>query len=526
MPTRIVDNGIGAEQVVVSQSPQKHKPLTQPHFNGSLNMAINEANLSALIENTSDLILSLDRQGRIQVINTSFIQFAQALWSLELSRGASFQEVLTRENKWKSWVELALSGTSFKEETCYELEIGPLFLELSFNPIRDHEGVRGVSVFGKDITDQHKVLAQIHAQEQLLTSINYSIQEGIFRSSPTDGILYVNKAFAEMFGYSSEEEVMQLEPYALYHDTHRRDDFVRIMQTESSFINEEVEFKRKDGSTFYGLISSIKSHGSQGEVFYDGAIRDVTELRRKERQVEEQNTELIKVNKELDAFVYRTSHDLRAPLLSIQGLINILRMSESPEEQLAYLDLMASSVNKLDSFILEITNYSRNARMEVKAQAIDFDKLVKDAYEQIRFLPNQNGFNHSLTIEGLDTFYSDPLRLGMIFNNLISNAVRYRDPQKTDSFLRIHIKGKDDVAHITFEDNGQGIAEKHLKRIFEMFFRGNQKSEGSGIGLYIVNEALERLKGHIKVESREGIGTTFHLTIPAMPAPLPKEGDV
>lgn len=498
------------------------RSLTTPSHNSSSPnpnrnppaMAINEANLMALIENSTDLILSVNEEGQVLVANTEFVMFAQALWGLEVRRGMPLMERIPPQTNWQQWFQLALNGTSLKRNTCFELEIGPLHLELSFNPIRDRTGISGVTVFGKDITDQQKVLDQIHAQEQLLSSINYSIQEGIFRSSPGLGILYVNKAFVEMFGYESEDEVMQLEPYALYRDKHRRDDFVQIMQTKSSFINEEVAFKRKDGSIFYGLISSIKSHGKEGEVYYDGAIRDVTELRRQERQLHQQNDELTKVNQELDAFVYRSSHDLRAPLLSLQGLINITKLSETEKERGKYLDLMSKSVSKLDQFILDITDYSRNARMEVKVQPIDFTGLIQTAFDQIQFIPAKNSFENSLTLSGNAPFFSDPMRLGMIFNNIISNAVRYRDEQKDKSHLKIAITVNAKEAVLQFRDNGQGIPQKHQEKVFKMFYRANQLSDGSGIGLYIVQEAVEKLGGRIGLRSTEGQGTTFCLRLP------------
>ncbi|MEO1449087.1 MAG: HAMP domain-containing sensor histidine kinase, partial [Bacteroidota bacterium] len=128
-------------------------------------------------------------------------------------------------------------------------------------------------------------------------------------------------------------------------------------------------------------------------------------------------------------------------------------------------------------------------------------------------------FEHTLSVNGSGPFYSDPIRLSMVFNNIISNAIRYRDPQKETSHLHITVEIKNQLAYITFADNGVGIPHKHQKKVFDMFFRGSQQSEGSGIGLYIVKEAINKLKGSVKLASAEGEGTSFYLTIPSLPPP-------
>jgi signal transduction histidine kinase len=101
-----------------------------------------------------------------------------------------------------------------------------------------------------------------------------------------------------------------------------------------------------------------------------------------------------------------------------------------------------------------------------------------------------------------------------VFNNLISNAIRYSDPYKKQSFVRIGITTTVDQAHITVEDNGIGIEQEHIEKVFNMFYRATESKSGSGLGLYIVKETLDMLGGKIQVSSTMGKGTTFTLTIP------------
>jgi signal transduction histidine kinase len=119
-----------------------------------------------------------------------------------------------------------------------------------------------------------------------------------------------------------------------------------------------------------------------------------------------------------------------------------------------------------------------------------------------------------ISIDETFPLFSDAIRLSIIFNNLISNSIKYRHPRKEKSFFSVSIKVYSEKAVITVEDNGIGIGEKYLDKIFNMFFRATEKSEGSGLGLYIVKEALDKLKGCIKVESIINNGTKFIIEIP------------
>ncbi len=358
--------------------------------------------------------------------------------------------------------------------------------------------------------------AAVRKNEQLLASINYSIKEGIFRTTTPDGIVYINKHFVEMFGYDSEEELFPVDAGDLYVDPSRRDFFRDYMQTHTFFSNEEAEFKRKDGSTFWGLVNSIKATDEYGNVYYDGAIRDITEKKEAERALREQNEELVKVNRELDKLVYSTSHDLRAPLVSVMGLISIARIESEPEERNRYFDLMITSLNRLDDFIKDIMGYSRNSRAEIRHEPINFRQLIGEAFNSLRYGERYERIEKRIEIVGDGVCYSDPTRIQIILNNLISNACRYSDLEKENPYVAIRVTLGESNTQVEVSDNGIGIEPRYMGKIFEMFYRASNNSEGSGIGLYIVREAITKLKGIINVQSEPGIGTSFHMEIPAL----------
>ena len=228
----------------------------------------------------------------------------------------------------------------------------------------------------------------------------------------------------------------------------------------------------------------------------------------------ENNMLLSKTNAELDRFVYSTSHDLRAPLTSIMGLINITLDAQNPNEVKRYLSLMKDRVHSLDHFIKDITDYSRNNRLEVKREPVKLADLAHEVWESLKFSPEAENIDFKIDIPQDIYIESDKNRLRVIIGNLISNAVRYHDLKKKNQYIRLNYQMKGRISYIHVEDNGQGIATEYHSKIFDMFFRANEQSKGSGLGLYIVKEALMKLSGSIKLESTLGVGTTFTIMLP------------
>jgi signal transduction histidine kinase len=237
-----------------------------------------------------------------------------------------------------------------------------------------------------------------------------------------------------------------------------------------------------------------------------------------ERTLRKQNEELVKINKELDSFVYSVSHNLRAPLMSVLGLINLVQIENKKTDDTmnGYFGMMQHSIHKLDDTLKEILDYSRNARSELNIEAVDFKKLVEDSFERLKYMDGSEQVSKNISIEGNADLFSDGYRLSVIINNLVSNAIKYRDPNKENSVIDIHAKITPASLEVTFRDNGIGISDEFMPKIFDMFFRATEKSEGAGLGLYIVKETIEKLLGSISAESTVGDGTVFRIKIPNM----------
>jgi len=232
-----------------------------------------------------------------------------------------------------------------------------------------------------------------------------------------------------------------------------------------------------------------------------------------------QYEELMRINKELDSFVYSVSHNLRAPLRSVLGLINLARMEDEKRENSfdEYFSMMEQSIHKLDDTLKEILDYSRNARQDLTIEQIDINQLVSDNLERMQYMPGSSMIVKDIRIDETVPLFSDKYRLAVIFNNIISNAIKYYDEHKADPFLRISIHIREKNVHMEFEDNGIGIDPEYLNKVFDMFFRATPSNEGAGLGLYIVQEAVEKLQGTIEIKSQPRKGTTFIIDVPNYP---------
>jgi len=245
-------------------------------------------------------------------------------------------------------------------------------------------------------------------------------------------------------------------------------------------------------------------------------LNEEIENKRKEAMamVKDRNKALKEINEELDQFVYSASHDLKAPLLSILGLVNVAKYEIKDSSSLEYFEKIESRVHKLNNFIREVIEISRNSRTELKMEEFNLDDLLNEVIENNSFVEDINTFNIEFKIDGTSKIKGDKSRIEIVLNNLVSNAIKYRNPYLDKPFIKINTLAKDNKLIIDIEDNGIGISENHIDKIFEMFYRGHEGSEGSGLGLYIVKSTLGKLNGEISIKSEVGKGTSINLIIP------------
>jgi signal transduction histidine kinase len=245
--------------------------------------------------------------------------------------------------------------------------------------------------------------------------------------------------------------------------------------------------------------------------------RQENSRRRHEVLLRHQNAELKKVNRDLEMFVHSTSHNLRAPLRSVLGLIYLSRQ-ELAADKMANLDqyygLMENSIHALDDTIKLILDYSRTKQLVEEVEEIDFEKMFEEIFNNLEHINSPETIVKEVAVDPGSPFYCSRTKLYLILLNIISNAIKYFDPAKERSFVRMQVRRGSEQAVIEIEDNGIGIPLDLQQRVFDMFYRATETSEGSGLGLFIVKETVERLGGSIELTSKPGSGTAFRLVIP------------
>lgn len=230
--------------------------------------------------------------------------------------------------------------------------------------------------------------------------------------------------------------------------------------------------------------------------------------------LDEKTKNLEKAQQELNRFAYSASHDLREPLSSILGIVNLAKLEERYKDD-KYIRMIETMVKKLDRFTKNIIDHYKSSNSEQQIKSIDFKVIIDDIIENIKLFRDTTVVDFIVNVNQQEAFNADEFRIGLIFNNLISNAINHRSNDKGKTVIEVTVSVKNSIASILVKDNGNGIEPEYVEHIFEMFYRASSKATGSGLGLYIVNEAVDKVKGRIYVCSSLEYGTTFKIIIPS-----------
>lgn len=448
-------------------------------------------------------------------------------------------------------------------------------------PYIENEKVSKIYGIFQDVTESYEKDKIIRENESLLKSINSNINEALYRSTPDRGILYANKATLKMFGFDSLEEMNNFGPLNNYPE--RRNEIINLLNKFGEVKKIENLYRKKDGSTFWGLNSSFQSLDENGEIIYDGAIVDITEIKEKEEllnnlnqnlelMVEERTNELrLTQEKLLDSFTQEkeylelkskfitlVSHEYRTPLTIIQTSLYLLEKfyekgkTEQFQSQISRINDAIESMTVLLDNVLTLGTYDLNS-VKKYLQEIDAIKLITEIIEmQLQINKNSVNINFYSDLPNL-IMLTDKTMVYQIINNLIENSIKYSGGNKNiDVFIELinftefngfnrNVKFNEDINEDINEDTneviyknnrkylrfivkdyGIGISKENIEKISEPFFRGENVNEirGLGLGLSISKTWVKILEGSLIFESEEGKYTVATLELPIF---YPKE---
>ncbi len=237
-------------------------------------------------------------------------------------------------------------------------------------------------------------------------------------------------------------------------------------------------------------------------------------LRERQNKKQHITEDLAELNRMVELFAYSTSHDLKAPLSTLSGLIQLMRKEDGKEHQTIYLEMMQKIVLQQEFFLHNITDLLKNARTEIHPEEINLEQIVLESFQQFSYLSHVHQIDKTVSIQGRHPFYSDIVRVRVILNNLISNAIRFQRDDSDTHRIEVSANIHPDGVVLKVSDNGIGIQPEYQERVFDLFFRATEKYTGNGFGLYITKEMVNKLEGKILVDSSVNKGTTVSVLLP------------
>ena len=238
----------------------------------------------------------------------------------------------------------------------------------------------------------------------------------------------------------------------------------------------------------------------------------VDELHAKNKVLESALAELKERNQELDQILYRASHDLRSPITSIIGILNLLtREPLTPALQECFRHIRDQSAH-MDELLKSLSTLSKTISNDIHYTRVNLEDLVRSCLKDLQYLPDFSSVAIRSEMRGLPEVNTDKLLLSILIKNLVTNALMFRHPTRA-GWVLIRLTGLDSYLEMEVIDNGEGIPDVVKDRVFDMFYRGSERSTGSGLGLYIVRKIVDQLRGHIQFTSDEGL-TRFKVVLP------------
>ncbi len=509
-----------AARLIAAIAVEKEKTLTAVKEAGDLHAALDEHAILAIT----------DPQGRITFANEKFCAISK--YPREELLGQDHRLINagyhSKEFIRDLWTTIARGGVWHGEIKNRAKDGSFYWVDTTIVPFLDEAGKpRQYVAIRADITERKRVEESLRLQANLLDQ-SY---DAILTWELDGNIRYWNRGATALYGYEKEEAVGRVSHDLLQTQCDGASDAVTTVLRAEGRWEGELQHTAKNGRQFT-VESRMTMVRENGCTLVLEANRDITERKRNERSIRRLNAdlehrvvqrtgELEAANKELEAFSYSVSHDLRAPLRAVDGFS--LAVIEDygarlPEEGRRYLETIRSSAQKMGTLIDDLLTFSRLSRAPLKKQTVNVAQQVRDVLDDLQ--PQRSGRDVEIAIGSLPPCAGDPSLLRQVWINLLSNALKYTLKR---SSATVEIGCREEAAGSTYfvRDNGAGFDMRYADKLFGVFQRLHRAEdyEGTGVGLAIVQRIILRHGGRIWAEAAPGCGATFFLTLEKPPAP-------
>jgi PAS domain S-box-containing protein len=465
-----------------------------------------------LIENMSEGVLYMDNEGKLVFANDQFFEMLD--YNKETFDRENFSSIILTVDGEKIISEkndLRRQG----ESDTYEIQLvkrngEPIWVLISGTPLVDGNGtIIGSLSIVSDINQRKINEEKIARSEQRYRSLIETMHEAVLYMDSRQVIQFANPRFYKMLGYT-DNEVLGRQIYNFIPNKDQKKKIKVNLQTPKGDTHSqyEVQFNKKNGEMVWLLVSGNPLFDDKQRLIGTMAtMADITTLKDTEEQLKS-------INQDLNTFVYKSSHDLKGPLSSIIGLIALAQKDVAEGPALNYINMISQSAGRLDNILTDLLETLKIREGEIVLSEINFHTICEEVLTSLKHYENYDRLDIDININLKKKFMADQKILTSVMQNLFENAIKYQDVSKEHSFVKLNIKEEDGFVNISIKDNGLGIPDTAKDKIFNMFFRANLTSKGTGLGLYIVKSAVEKLGGSIELKSEEGVGTEFCIKLP------------
>lgn len=485
----------------------------------------------SLVENMNDGLVYLNEKQEINFVNDKFCNIS-GYSREEIMQGKKFDfsSFLDTQNT-QTVFKIFRKGENVKKELLIHKKNGnDLWVQMTASAHTDEGKVVGTLLVYTDITPLKNTQDNLKKREEGYRSFIDQSAVGIWRAEyknpisislpvaeqielllDTGIISECNDFMATMYGYSDTSDLIgrRIRDFYLiensFDNEKSRELMNKFISNDYRISNAESKEIDRQGNIRYMLNNNIGIIENGFLIRTWGVQTDITDRKRMEK-------ELIESNQELDTFFYKASHDLKGPLASVLGIINLARLEFQDKHIDKYFGMIETSVKRLDRTLMDLIELARTRKGSSKTSLINLKLFVDEIMLSLKHVPDFNRINFELEIDPEVKINADNVLVLSVFQNLIHNAINYCN--HNNPWIRLQIRNVNNGIELKIADNGKGIPDKIKNKVFEMFYRGHPDSTGSGLGLYIVKNALEKMKGSIRFESIPDKGTTFTVFIP------------
>ena len=483
--------------------------------------------LEALIDEIPIAVMNVDIKGKITYVNKTILQRTGYLRD-ELVGKNGFRLGLVPHETLKVLGKRMKEKLMGKPPSPLEIQLKRkdgtwMWAEIRGRALWEHGVPVGVQIVGEDITERKRAEEALRKSEEKYKSLVNNVRLGIFRSTtgPTGRFLEVNPAMEEITGYS-REELLQMNVSDLYVYPEKREAVLEEIAPAMGKTTKELRFRKKDRTEIVVSDTKVAVRDSGGKILYfDGILEDITERRRIEQELIEKTVEVERANQLKSEFLAHMSHELRTPLNVIIGFSELMVdkvPGEINEEQRKCLDDILGSSKLLLGLINEVLDLSKveSGKAKFHLTNLALNEVIQSLARTM--LPVLAPRQHSLDVEieeGLPLVHADKAKVRQVLINLLNNATKFTPG---GGKLKIEAVREDNWCQVSVIDNGIGIKEEDQEQIFEPFCQLDnpltKERGGSGLGLAVVKQIIEKHGGQIWVESEYGRGSRFTFTLP------------